>query len=278
MEWEFAMQFDFSTIISFILIFGFFGGLSSYFAFCLYGADGGFRNEFHINFSTAALFTMMNGVIGVAGAFAIQVLLLAMRFYDKPDPKFYDFIYLSAICIVGGFAARSFLSQVSQMFAQQIKRDLEELAKKTNDRSDEQARQIVMLESMNDSSTPESLRFVIKTADAALKKNPEDGALVIAKGSALKRLNRLQEAIETLMPYIARHPSPRTADRYNVSTAVYNRACYNALLGRTEPALNDLKRSLELSEDVAGDRQYAAKDPDFAGIKDDPRFKELIND
>jgi tetratricopeptide (TPR) repeat protein len=282
-----AMHFDFSTIVSFILIFGFFGGLASYFAFCVYGTDGAFRDKFHIKLGPAFLFTTLSGIIGIAGAFAIQVLLLGMRFYDKnPEPQPSDFIYLAAICVIGGFAARSFLNQVSQMFARQIKQEIEEtkqkieetkqLAERTTDSSEEQARQIIMLASMSNNSDPKSLEFVVKAAESALKKNPDDGALAIAKGAALKRLNKIQEAIDTLTPYIQKHSSDSEGDRYNISTAFYNRACYNALLNRPDQALDDLKHSLELSENISGDKRLAAADSDFAGLNCDPRFIQLI--
>ncbi|HWX83786.1 MAG TPA: hypothetical protein VNZ48_09335 [Xanthobacteraceae bacterium] len=271
-----AMQFDFSTIVAFILICGFFGGLASYFAFCIYGTDGAFREKFHIKFGPGLLFTTLNGIIGIAGAFAIQVLLLGMRFYDKkPQPS--DFIYLAAICVIGGFAARSFLTQVSQMFARQMKQEIEENKKKIEETKQlaerTQSRQIIMLASMSDN--PELLKFVVTAAESALEGNPDDGALIIAKGAALKRLDRVQEAIDTLTPYIQKHPSGSDVDKYNIATAFFNRACYNALLNRPEHAFDDLKRSLELSEDLSGDKHRAADDPDFASLSGDPRFIQL---
>jgi tetratricopeptide (TPR) repeat protein len=131
---------------------------------------------------------------------------------------------------------------------------------------------------MSDNSPPQMLEFVIKTADSALKKNSDDGGFIIAKGSALKRLNRIQQAIDTLTPYIEKHASSSKVDKYNISTALYNRACYSALLNRTEPALNDLKRSLELSENVSEDKRFAANDADFEGLRDNPKFMELVKE
>jgi hypothetical protein len=276
-----TMQFDFWTIVCFVLIFGFFGGVSSYFAFCIYGADGGFKNKFDTDtkLGSAILFSAMNGIVGVAGAFAIQVLLLAMRFYDK-SPTSSDFIYLASICLIGGFAARSFLNQVSQMLARQINQKIEEtkqLAERTVDTTEEQAMLFVLLlDSMTDNSPPRVLEFVVKTADSALKKNPNDATFIVAKGAALKRLKKVQEAIDTLTPYIETHGSVSKPDKY-ISSAFYNRACYNALLNKTEPALNDLKRALELSENVSRDKQFAAEDADFKNLRDNPKFQELVN-
>lgn len=50
---------------------------------------------------------------------------------------------------------------------------------------------------------------------------------------------------------------------------LYNTACFEALRGEHEAALEDLARAVELDADFAG---YAREDDDFATIRDDPRF------
>lgn len=271
------MQFDLKTIVSFIVIFGFFGGAASYFSYCLYGSDGGFRDRFQSKFGPAVLFTILNGLIGIAGAFAIQLLLLGMRFYDR-QPTASDFIYLAAVCLIGGFAARLLLGQVTQMFPRQIKQEFDEarqLLERTSLGAEEQARQVALLALASDEASPQTLEFVVKTADAALKRNPNDAAFLIARSSALKRLKRLQQAIDTLNPYLQRFATATAADK-TVSNAFYNRASYQALLNRPEPALRDLKRALELSDNVAEYKRRAGADADFTNLRNNPQFTELV--
>jgi tetratricopeptide (TPR) repeat protein len=50
---------------------------------------------------------------------------------------------------------------------------------------------------------------------------------------------------------------------------LYNLACLESLDGRTDAAIDHLRRSLELDADV---RRYMADDPDFDPIRGDPRF------
>lgn len=50
---------------------------------------------------------------------------------------------------------------------------------------------------------------------------------------------------------------------------VYNLACYEALAGRTDDALEHLQRAIELDEKCL---EWAREDEDFASIRDDPRF------
>ena len=53
----------------------------------------------------------------------------------------------------------------------------------------------------------------------------------------------------------------------------YNAACFEALAGETEAALDHLERAIAMNRDV---REYAAEDDDLAAIRGDPRYAELL--
>jgi tetratricopeptide (TPR) repeat protein len=53
----------------------------------------------------------------------------------------------------------------------------------------------------------------------------------------------------------------------------YNQSCFEAICGNTEKALELLKIGLEKGQTS---KNWARRDPDFENIRDDPRFKELI--
>lgn len=53
----------------------------------------------------------------------------------------------------------------------------------------------------------------------------------------------------------------------------YNLACLEAVQGRRAEALDALRRALELRPEVAG---WARDDEDFAGLRDDPEFRSLL--
>lgn len=59
------------------------------------------------------------------------------------------------------------------------------------------------------------------------------------------------------------------AEKPDNPALVYNLACMEALAGRADDALAHLQRAIELRPEFA---ESAAKDEDFASIKDDPRF------
>jgi tetratricopeptide (TPR) repeat protein len=64
---------------------------------------------------------------------------------------------------------------------------------------------------------------------------------------------------------IAEHPDS--------SLVYYNLACCESLAGEPGPALEHLRRSIELSERF---REYAKGDSDFDAVRDEPEFKELV--
>lgn len=53
----------------------------------------------------------------------------------------------------------------------------------------------------------------------------------------------------------------------------YNLACFEALEGRADVALDALREAVRLNAETAG---WAREDDDFAGLRDDPRFREIV--
>jgi tetratricopeptide (TPR) repeat protein len=70
-----------------------------------------------------------------------------------------------------------------------------------------------------------------------------------------------ERAYEILAAANEKHPDS--------SSVLYNLACAEALLGRTEEAVEHLRRAVELYEDFA---DYARDDPDFDSIRSHPGF------
>ena len=75
------------------------------------------------------------------------------------------------------------------------------------------------------------------------------------------------ELADRLGEVVAEHPE--YADLF------YNLACCESLAGRTDDAIEHLRRSIELSPERS--RALAQDDSDFDAIRDEPAFKELID-
>jgi tetratricopeptide (TPR) repeat protein len=59
------------------------------------------------------------------------------------------------------------------------------------------------------------------------------------------------------------------------ATPLYNLACCESLAGRTDDAIEHLRRAIEVSERT---REFARDDSDLDPIRDDPRFRELVGE
>jgi tetratricopeptide (TPR) repeat protein len=74
-----------------------------------------------------------------------------------------------------------------------------------------------------------------------------------------------ETALERVQQVLAREPDD--------VLSLFNAACFEARLGRTDDALEHLGRAIELNERAV---DQARGDEDFDSIRDDPRFKKLV--
>ena len=77
---------------------------------------------------------------------------------------------------------------------------------------------------------------------------------------------RHEEVIQRLRDIVADHPS--------YPLLFYNLACSESLTGRRDDAIDHLSRAVAMNREFVG---YAKDDADFAAIRDDPRFEQLIS-
>jgi len=99
----------------------------------------------------------------------------------------------------------------------------------------------------------------------ASKLNPKDGMSRAQIAMMLKSLGREEEAKE--QEILARPLMEREDD--------YNRACFEAIFGNKDIALKFLTTAFKKKP---GDRKIAQRDLDFQNLRDDPRFKALVEE
>lgn len=99
----------------------------------------------------------------------------------------------------------------------------------------------------------------------ALELNPRDAAVHNARGLLYIKIAAFPDAIDAYQHAMAIQP--------DWATPYYNAACAATLAGDTERALTWLARAIALREEY---RTMALRDPDFAAIRDEPRFAALV--
>ncbi|HET9589424.1 MAG TPA: toll/interleukin-1 receptor domain-containing protein [Anaerolineales bacterium] len=93
--------------------------------------------------------------------------------------------------------------------------------------------------------------------------NPDFGGIRSSLARALKSLGRREEAQE----------QEKAARELIQKEDEYSRACFEAICGNVDEALRLL--SIALAKDPRL-KKWTRQDPDFANIRDDPRFNELV--
>jgi hypothetical protein len=110
-----------------------------------------------------------------------------------------------------------------------------------------------------------------------------DRRIAILSGRLLRKLGRIDQAITVLSDFIVAKTVRREMD-VDYADAHYNRACYH-LVKRAEVTDPDAKDALleRVYDDLAVSIRYnpqnvkdARDDSDFAEIRDEPRFKEIV--
>ncbi|MFW9955432.1 MAG: tetratricopeptide repeat protein [Candidatus Thorarchaeota archaeon] len=103
---------------------------------------------------------------------------------------------------------------------------------------------------------------------AAIEIVPESAGLWSNLGYALKEMGDLQGAVDATRT--SKKFARKTAD---INGAEYNLACYMALLGKKEQALEYLSRVCRSDESI---KLWARDDSDLNSLRSDPRFREII--
>ena len=210
------------------------------------------------------------------------------------------FLMMGAFFFITGFIASYILARVylklaialtGQLLEPDVKRLVRETAEKTARQTADAAitkagpvRALALISEARSTvdtagSGDTQLDKAISLLDEALQSNPSkdlSAYALVEKARAIKRKALQKEGTdrETLLRHAldllvqARQLIP------DYPSAIYNTACYNALLGLP---LSDIRDDLLTAFKLAPDlREAAAKDPDFGDLRNTPKFRALV--
>ncbi|WP_204105525.1 MULTISPECIES: tetratricopeptide repeat protein [Spirulina sp. CCY15215] len=106
----------------------------------------------------------------------------------------------------------------------------------------------------------------VKAINEAINLDPQEVLYKANRGIILARAGRYDEALVECEQAIKQNPKHESV--------YYAKACYHSLQGEIEPAINNLKKAIDIKPRFT--RSEARHNPDFDGIRDDERFQALI--
>lgn len=201
---------------------------------------------------------------GLGGAAAASYLFSGTLKFTPNDPNSY--VLLISLTLITGVFGRRFLELAALKLEEVVGARVLDETRKEVARADTRSKarsQFLVAKIMADAERYEE---ALDATQTGLASDPKNYPLLIQKGWILKRMGRLNEAIETLDEALAVKPG--------APLALYNRACYRARLGLgQEQVLEDLKRAVEGDADL---KKSAAEDKDLERFHTAKEFIALV--
>lgn len=185
-------------------------------------------------------------------------------------------------CLVAGISSRAFIRTISDRVLSEAK-EAKQKARKADEKVNEIKAEIETtvspalanlelfqeatshVERGNFFADQNKYEIAREHFDKALSIYPDHKLALVNKAVCLKRMGDVEGALAIINDVLRRYPT--------FEKALYNRACYKALLGHsTEDVLADLRQAFTLFEVL---RTLAAEDPDLERLRINPEFVRL---
>jgi hypothetical protein len=205
--------------------------------------------------------------IGLGGATAAVFLFGGTLKFEEHDPKTY--VLLVSVSFLAGAFGKDVVVTAGERLLREVK-------------TEASAATATAQSARHDANTATALGYALQAtvliregkpkealdvAKLALELDPKNATAYGEKARALKRLNRLDEALLAVEEGLK--------IKNDKAPLLYNRACYKLLLGKgtREEILADLKKALTLKPEL---KKEARTDPDLQSLRDWDEFQKLV--
>ncbi len=226
-----------------------------------------------IGMATGVLLTAASMIVGVAGAFAIQFVLVTLD-AAKLDATAKAELFVLSISVAAGFGARRLLPGLTARLEGQIRRATVEAAHARQEASEvrrnvsSEAQFAALVDSvLRGEAGVASHNHVIHELQKRLAVDPTDGNYVAPLGRLLKLRGKIDEALAVTDRYLQAKERRGERDSH-YGSALYNKACYHALRFGKSWGEADLEAALDA---VTACVQFNESNWDYIAIDDDLR-------
>lgn len=280
----------FSDVLFWLAVGGAMGGATDLLFHIRFGKDGfGYKSPtaelasiIKVTFPVFLGLTALSAFIGISGAIAIELVLIGIQKFST-EATVDNELFLLSISIIAGFGARRLLPQLRDRLEEEVIRNREETREASEDAHEamEEARearlQLRVLASLRPEAPASERAACIDYLTKELQSDPTERTNAITLGRLQRASGDLGSAVQTLTGFLAAKGEERDKD---YADALYNRACYNALLWKPtsgpevlEKVLSDLRQSFDIAPE---NRDDASKDRDFDEIRKQNQFRALL--
>lgn len=212
--------------------------------------------------NTVKLGILGDVVVGLGGSSSLVFLFGGTLLQFDPN-KAESLVLVVSVSFVAGVFGRNIVEAAGERLIRKAREEARSVAKEETKNLGPSAA-IAYSYAARDSTNRGSPEKGLELSEEALRYDPNYANAYIEKGRALKRLNRLDQALAAVEAALRINQ--------NEPKALYNRACYRALLHRPIAEITaDLARAFELQP---GLRQTAVTDPDFVDVR--PQIDQLL--
>ncbi len=228
-------------------------------------------------------------VIGIAGALGFLFFIAAVGGISTSFDSLQEYMRTISSSVIAGFGARNLLPKMAGHLEQQVAEAASKADEAIDDAKSNEVKirrldaHMKLVQASHPHATLVSREKALRLGQDLINSGDANSATWMNMARAHRWAGNLESAIEKLDAVILSMESG-VLDQINFGAALYNRACYNALLFKKsneiiylQNCLDDLKTFLGQANNRSEEIKYLTDDDDLKHLADQAEFKAIIS-